>query len=245
MDYLRRDAHYTGVPYGTVDSDRLVRSTLLSEDGIVIDEGGINAAESLLIARTLMRPSVYYHHVSRIAETMFDVAVFEHLHDKPRRIIDDMLVMDDASCMQALRTSDNPVTSALVNRIYYRNLFKRALYVGSEQVNVKSLAEYKSIKSRIKIAGEIAGEAGADPSEVLVDIPAIPSEMSLRVQVKNRHRVVDLGEVSPLLNSLNENRLGQWRLGVYCPLELTEAVGSAATEVLHVRPLTKQDKLPL
>ena len=245
MDYLRRDAHYTGVPYGTVDSDRLVRSTLLSEDGIVIDEGGINAAESLLIARTLMRPSVYYHHVSRIAETMFDVAVFRHLYNKPGNVIDELLVMDDASCMQALRTSENPVTSALVNRIYYRKLFKRALYVGKEQVNTKSLAEYKSIKSRIKIAGEIAGEAGVDPSDVVVDIPAVPAEMSLRVQVKHRHRVVDLGEVSPLLNTLNENRLGQWRLGVYCPREFTDAVGSAATEVLHVRPLTKQNKLPL
>ncbi|HVP93825.1 MAG TPA: HD domain-containing protein [Methanoregulaceae archaeon] len=245
MDYLRRDAHYTGVPYGTVDSDRLVRSTLLTEDGIVIDEGGINAAESLLIARTLMRPAVYYHHVSRIAETMFDIAVFEHLHNKPRHIIDQMLVMDDASCMHALRTSDNSVTSSLVNRIYYRKLFKRALYVGSEQVNAKSLSEYRSIRSRKKLAEEIAEETGADPSEVLVDIPALPTGMSLRVQVKNRHRVVDLGEVSPLLNSLNENRLEQWRLGVYCPRKLTEEVGNAAMEVLHVRPLTKQDKLPL
>jgi uncharacterized protein len=245
MDYLRRDAHYTGVPYGTVDSDRLVRSTLLTEDGIVIDEGGINAAESLLIARTLMRPAVYYHHVSRIAETMFDVAVFEHLHDKPRSDIDRMLAMDDASCMQTLLTSDNQVTGSLVNRIYSRNLFKRALYVGSEQVNTKSLSEYRSIRSRITIAGEIAGSAGVDPYEVLVDIPPLPTGMSLRVQVKNRHRVVDLGEVSPLLNSLNENRLEQWRLGVYCPRDLTGPVENAAIGVLHVRPLTKQDKLPM
>ena len=245
MDYLQRDAHYTGVPYGTVDSDRLIRSTLLSEDGIVIDEGGINAAESLLIARTLMRPSVYYHHVSRIAETMFDTAVFEHLHDKPRSAIDEMLQMDDASCMNALRTSENPVTSAIVNRIYARKLFKRGLYVGSEQVNTKSLSEYRSIRSRKKIAEEIAECAGVDPAEVLVDIPPLPTGMSLRVQVKNRHRVVDLGEVSPLLNSLNENRLEHWRLGVYCPPELTEPVGDAATAILHVRPLTKQNKLPL
>ena len=245
MDYLQRDAHYTGVPYGTVDSDRLIRSTLLSEDGIVIDEGGINAAESLLIARTLMRPSVYFHHVSRIAETMFNFAVFEHLKDKPRRDIDQMMVMDDASCMHALRTSDNPVTSTLVDRIYYRKLFKKALYVGSDRVNVKSFSECRSLSTRKKIAEEIAGYAGVGPSDVLVDIPGLPTGMSLRVQVRNRHRVVDLGEVSPLLNSLNENRLEQWRVGVYCPPELTGVVEDAATEVLHVKPVTKQDKLHL
>ncbi len=68
MDYLLRDAHYTGAPYGTVDAHRLIRSTILAEGSVVLHESGINAAESLLIARTLMRPAVYFHHVSRIAE---------------------------------------------------------------------------------------------------------------------------------------------------------------------------------
>ncbi|MDD1672812.1 MAG: HD domain-containing protein, partial [Methanomicrobiales archaeon] len=30
MDYLLRDAHYTGVPYGTVDAQRLIQNILLS-----------------------------------------------------------------------------------------------------------------------------------------------------------------------------------------------------------------------
>ena len=63
MDYLLRDAYYTGAPYGTVDAHRLIRNLHLTPDGIALDENGINAAESLLIARTLMRPTVYYHHV--------------------------------------------------------------------------------------------------------------------------------------------------------------------------------------
>ncbi|MFA5614155.1 MAG: HD domain-containing protein, partial [Methanoculleus sp.] len=61
MDYLMRDAHYTGVPYGTVDAHRLIRCSILAGSGIALNEGGINAAESLLIARTLMRPAVYFH----------------------------------------------------------------------------------------------------------------------------------------------------------------------------------------
>ena len=79
MDYLLRDAHYTGVPYGTVDAGRLIRATRLSEGEIVLHESGVQAAESLLIARTLMRPAVYYHHVSRIAEKIFSTAIYEQI----------------------------------------------------------------------------------------------------------------------------------------------------------------------
>ena len=67
--------YYTGAPYGTVDAHRLIRNIHLTPEGIVLDENGINAAESLLIARTLMRPTVYFHHVSRIGECMFQVAM--------------------------------------------------------------------------------------------------------------------------------------------------------------------------
>ena len=86
MDYLLRDAHYTGVPYGTVDAMRLIRAMRLCDTGIMLDISGVQAAESLLIARTLMRPAVYYHHVSRIAEKMFTMAVYQYKDDPARRL---------------------------------------------------------------------------------------------------------------------------------------------------------------
>jgi putative nucleotidyltransferase with HDIG domain len=243
MDYLLRDAHYTGVPYGTVDAQRLIRSTLLSEEGIVIHESGINAAESLLIARTLMRPAVYFHHVSRIAETMFNHAVLRHLENKLPSEVTGMMYMDDVSCIHALRTSDSSVAREFAERIFCRQLYKRALYVGREQVNAKAITEYRGIPAQREIAEEIAGIAGVDPSKILVDIPELPSGMSLHVQVKNRHRVMELAEVSPLLNTLNDNRLEQWRLGVYTPPELTDEIEIIASSVFHVKPVTLQDKL--
>ncbi len=245
MDYLLRDAHYTGVPYGTVDAQRLIRSTLISEEGIVIHESGINAAESLLIARTLMRPAVYFHHVSRIAETMFNYAVMCHLENKSPSGIAGMMFMDDVSCIHALRTSDSGVAREFADRIFCRQLYKRALYVGREQVNINALTEFQDIPAQREIAEEIAGIAGVDPSQVLVDIPELPSGMSLHVQVKNRHRVVELAEVSPFVNTLNDNRLEQWRLGVYTPPELSDEVEIIASSVFHVKPVTMQDKLPL
>jgi len=243
MDYLLRDAHYTGAPYGTVDAERLVRSTLVSEEGIVIHEGGINAAESLLIARTLMRPAVYFHHVSRIAETMFNEAVMLHLGGAARHDTEAMMSMDDATCMHTLRTSPSPEAREIAERIYYRRLYKRALYVGRDQVNLRDIADLRGVISQRKLAAEVAEEAGIDPSRVLVDIPELPGGMSLHVQVKGRHRVVELAEVSPLVNTLNDNRLEQWRLGVYTLPGLTGEVAEAASRVFHVRPLTLQNKL--
>ncbi len=63
VDYLSRDAHMCGVPYGTVDVDRLLSSLTLVEveSGryeVGVHEKGISALESLLFAKYQM-----YRHV--------------------------------------------------------------------------------------------------------------------------------------------------------------------------------------
>jgi len=243
MDYLLRDAHYTGAPYGTVDAHRLIRNTLIAEDGrIVLHESGVNAAESLLLARTLMRPAVYFHHVSRIAETMFLRAVHAHIRNN-RSLAAGIVRMDDGACMQALLTSGSDLARLLTRRIGTRALYKRALYVGREQVNTASIREYVTIARREQVADEIARGAGLEPHEVLVDIPPFPHTMAMEVQVKNRHQVIGLEEVSPLVNTLNETRQGQWRLGVYTLPSSVKPVAEVAAEILHIRPVTLQETL--
>ena len=242
MDYLLRDAHYTGAPYGTVDAHRLIRSTIRTKNQIVLHESGINAAESLLIARTLMRPAVYFHHVSRIAEMMFLLSVTSHLAGKQGGAAA-MMRMDDAECMHTLLTSPVTVARELAEGLYSRRLYKRALYIGQDQVNAYSLATKASHHDERAFAAEIAARAGVSPHLVLVDIPEFPSDMSLPIQVKNRHRVLGLGDISPILTTLNETRRGQWRVGVYTLPVHVEEVGKAAAEVLHVRPVTTQKRL--
>ncbi len=70
MDYLIRDSHYTGVAYGMIDTGRLIHSIRL-ENNLIVESKGIQAAESALIARYLMYPSVYQHHTTRIINSMF------------------------------------------------------------------------------------------------------------------------------------------------------------------------------
>jgi len=243
MDYLLRDAYYTGAPYGTVDAHRLIRNILYTPEGIVLDENGINAAESLLIARTLMRPTVYFHHVSRIAECMFHLAVLEHIGTSPGTGIEKFLSLDDASCMHELRISPSPTARELISRIYERQLYKRAIYAGQDQVNAAALQAGSSLEKARAIAGEIAGYAGCAATEVLVDIPPFPHEMSMEVLVKNRQSTVGFVELSPRLRTLNETRREQWRLGVYTLPGLREKVIDAAADVLHIKKPTRQDTL--
>lgn len=243
MDYLMRDAHYTGVPYGTVDAHRLIRTTIMCNDRLVLTEAGISAAESLLIARTLMRPSVYYHHVSRIATCMFVRAVTEELA-KGAVNCADIISIDDACLMRLLLSSGDKVVSSLAERVYSRKLYKRTVYAGPEEVNSEALSADLSLEKTQKVGEEIAEMAGVDPHEVLVDIPEIPREMSVNIQVRGRgDRIAGIGDFSPLLKMLNMNRKQQWRLGVYTPEEHSVIVEKAAAEVLNIRKPTTQKHL--
>jgi HD superfamily phosphohydrolase len=246
MDYLLRDAHYTGVPYGTVDAQRLIQSTIFSEQGLILEEGGVNAAESLLIARTLMRPAVYVHHVTRIATSMIQRALVEECADKNPAEIEALMRTDDAGLMQALTHSRHPDFRTLAERVYYRSLYKRAVYVGPDQINLAALrSEAPSIYGQRRIAQAIADTAGVREWQVLVDIPTLPPDLSMEVKVRNRRTTIHLSEISPLVEALNLTRRAQWRVGVYADPAVRKEVGEAAMEVLHVKKATKQDRLAM
>jgi uncharacterized protein len=243
MDYLMRDAHYTGVPYGTVDAQRLIQSTILSESGLALKDTGIISAESLLIARTLMRPTVYFHHVSRIAESMVKTAAVRHLEVAGSGRASELLSLDDGSFCVELMSSKSQSASSLMMSLMRRSLYKRSVYAGLDQIRLSSVLRRPDSIDEKRIAEEIAGQAGVDADFILVDIPPLPSPMSIDVMVENRNDLVSLEDMSPLLNTLNDTRRTQWRMGVYTLPEYRRAVESAAVEILNISKPTKQDKL--
>lgn len=240
MDYLLRDAHYTGAPYGNFDAERLTKSLAVVDNTIVLNESGISAAESLLIARTLMGPSVYYHHACRIAEEMFLLACRSHFR-KDVDAVREFLTMDDVTATALLLNSDEEITRDLINRIRTRNLYKRAVYAGKELVDRDHLPQTKSGVERLHTA--IAETAGVAPDKIILDIPPLRKEMKMDIKVRNHHDLVPFEEIVPMIAMMNATRQGQWRLGVYAPAELRERVSDAAREVLALRRATKQHKL--
>ena len=124
-----------------------------------------------------------------------------------------------------------------------RDLYKRALYVGEDRVNAAALQQDPGAARERDLALAIAETAGIPGDEVLVDIPRLPGALSMEVRVRNSHTMVDIEQVSPLINTLNDTRRQQWRLGIYTTPEHRHAVEQAAMEVLRVKRATKQDKL--
>ncbi|WP_028595216.1 HD domain-containing protein [Paenibacillus assamensis] len=70
MDYLLRDAYYTGVHYGTFDLDRILRVLRPYKGRVVVKESGMHAVEHYLMSRYQMYWQVYFHPVTRSSELM-------------------------------------------------------------------------------------------------------------------------------------------------------------------------------
>ncbi len=72
LDYLERDAYFTGVSYGHIDLDRLMRVMRIKDGKIVYKKSGVHAIENYLISRYHMYWQVYYHPVSRAYEIVLE-----------------------------------------------------------------------------------------------------------------------------------------------------------------------------
>ncbi|ALX49853.1 HD domain-containing protein [Lentibacillus amyloliquefaciens] len=70
MDYLQRDAYFTGVSYGHFDMERILRVMRPIEDQVVIKSSGMHAVEDYIMSRYQMYWQVYFHPVTRSAEVI-------------------------------------------------------------------------------------------------------------------------------------------------------------------------------
>ncbi len=238
MDYLVRDAHYTGVAFGVVDYNRLINQMSFYEDRLVVNYGGLKAAESLLVSRFWMNTSVYYHHVTRISEAMCSRAVeymIENSELDPLRLRQ----MDDTDLIASMRNATG-YAGELSRLLDARKLYKRALYVGLAEVGKYVLRHRDRIR---RAENEIAELAGVDPEYVLVDIPKTPEMLEMRAMIKTDHKMIPLNEVSHFVSILQEADMDNWRMGVYSPKEHCKAVEKAARNYFDVKKSTKQFKL--
>lgn len=72
MDYLQRDAYYTGVSYGHFDMERILRVMRPRKGKVVFKSSGMHALEDYIMSRFQMYLQVYFHPVSRSAEVLLN-----------------------------------------------------------------------------------------------------------------------------------------------------------------------------
>jgi hypothetical protein len=203
IDYLSRDAHMCGVPYGTLDVDRLISSLVLLQTGgqreVGVHEKGVSALESLLFAKYQMYRNVYWHHAVRSATCMFKRAARSAVAAGVVSV-DAIAELTDDAFMELL-VSRGP--SPLARAVRTRRLFKRALDMPASDVAGEAAAwvsEDPALLERVEDA--LAIECGLEPGELLLDFPARPSMLSVDLPLATRggrvERLTDEGRAGQL-----------------------------------------------
>ena len=59
MDYLLRDAYFTGTSYGKFDLERILRTIRLKDERIVVKQSGIHSVEDYIMARYHVLASIF------------------------------------------------------------------------------------------------------------------------------------------------------------------------------------------
>ncbi|KUH34111.1 phosphohydrolase [Thermococcus celericrescens] len=197
MDYLVRDAYYTGVAFGLVDMDRLIRNLNWDGEMLVVGEKGIIAAQNLLLARSMMYPTVYQHHTSKIASAMLVKAV-----ELEGISYEEIRTMDEIDLVSRLRGDEKPEVRELIGAIDDRRLYKRVIYT-SEDPGEEVVRELKK---------ELEAEFG---HLAIVDYPPKPKFEEKNAFVEVGGELKRLSEVSPLVRALVELKDTHWRWGAY------------------------------
>ena len=108
LDYVRRDAFFTGVRVG-IDVERLRRYAFISERGLTLYEPGVAALEGFLGARMLLHQAVYFHRTVRaidldLAEVFQPAIVALFGDDSPADRLADYVDLDEYALLhQAAR----------------------------------------------------------------------------------------------------------------------------------------------
>ncbi|MCH1626176.1 HD domain-containing protein [Ferdinandcohnia quinoae] len=177
MDYLLRDAYYTGVSYGNFDMERILRVIRPHEDQVVFKSSGMHAVEDYIMSRYQMYWQIYFHPVTRSSEVILTKILHraKRLHHEKYSfktrpihfysIFEDKLTLQDYVKLdesiiffyfQAWQEEEDAILSDLCRRFTNRNLFKYVEFDPSMQM--MKLMELTNLFK----------EAGIDPTYYLV-----------------------------------------------------------------------------
>ncbi|SDO62271.1 HD domain-containing protein [Alkalicoccus daliensis] len=155
MDYLLRDAFYTGVSYGQFDMERILRVMRPQEDQAVFKHSGMHAVEDYIMSRYQMYWQVYFHPVTRSAEVILskilhrakellaDGYEFQQTPHHFQSLFESTMTLEEYIRLdeyiifyyfQAWELENDPILSDLCRRFMDRHLFKYVECDPSEQM---------------------------------------------------------------------------------------------------------------
>ncbi|WP_227762443.1 HD domain-containing protein [Zhaonella formicivorans] len=151
MDYLLRDAYYTGTSYGKYDLDRLIEKIARNKDRVFIARGGLHAAEQFIFSRYYAYWQVYFHQTTRgfekllqkIWQRAYELFTEGHLSDidivsslrpffgESEISLEQYLQVDNSDFYQQIKhwaNHSDPILSDLAQRFLKRQPFKAFIF---------------------------------------------------------------------------------------------------------------------
>lgn len=216
LDFVVRDTYHTGAEYGYIDIFRLIQTLDVLDEDLAIYLGSLSALESFIIARIESFKSIYFHRVARAAQIMLAMAMEkanEELGLGKFQTPQEYLAMDDYTVWTKLKKcgESRGIIEKLERREMLKCIYEKTFYEEDSMVsNIFSQQKYRK-----QLQTDIAGEAGVEKEEVIIDVPTVPSvpyhrsvllePMEIPVFYKNQkdevilHRLSDISKIFGVL----------------------------------------------
>lgn len=230
IDYLMRDAHYTGVAHGIIDIERLLKVLKVYNEELVVDEKGVEAVEGMMVARSLMYSRVYFHHTVKIAEGMLTRALEFALEEGN---LWDFWKMTDCRVLVELEDLEG-YPSEIVKRIRYRDLFKAAVLANADDLTSEEKKEllkaYRDVKKRQEIERNLADAVGIKEGQVILEFSIAdlmlsePRLKATEINVLTNDGPRPLKDVTPLANALKRRQTPRWVVLIASPVRYKEKI---------------------
>ncbi len=228
LDYLKRDSYYTGVAYGVIETDVIIKNLSISGKNYLAGIKYLPALESILISRYLMYAMVYMHHKTVIANTMLRAA-FISASEAKEISAGDLIKFDDIDLISRLRNSKTPA-ARLIGCLDRREFYEEAIVFRKPDFSdLNKLIGPQDVPKTERI---IAKELKLKNYELLINILRFPASKDSKI-------IIDIGsgkkqpleKISPLLNALSAAEWNHWFIGVYCPKKHLKRVISAKNAI--------------
>jgi len=256
LDYIFRDAHYSGLPLG-LDLYRLWSSCKENEEPnsrkrlLTLHQSSATPLEQILFNKINLFTVVYRHPKVRAAECMFQ-GVIELLRQRNMKIngrnlvkaTDFLWLTDDVFFGEALKRCKDHDLHKMIHDILYRRLFVRALTISKDTVlskgqpyhDLRSLNHNSMLQERRRVAELIWKKAGKPHTKhhVWIDLPPDPptgeaDSTYVRTASGELRKLSDLFPIQYWAQLYNNHK---WRGHVFCPPSCQQEVYNASKSVL-------------
>ncbi|SEO22508.1 hypothetical protein SAMN04488134_10556 [Amphibacillus marinus] len=255
MDYLLRDAYFTGVSYGHFDMERILRVMRPLEDQMVVKQSGMHAVEDYIMSRYQMYWQVYFHPVSRSAEVILTKILHrvKELHEagylfkhEPKHFLSffagkvslvDYINLDENIVMyyfQAWINEEDEILADLCDRFTNRRLFQYVEFSPDRQIK-ESIELYQLFE-----------QIGLNPEYYLVDDSSSdlpydfyrPGEEGERLPIHlltPKGDLLELSRASDIVESISGKKRTDHKL--YYPADLIERLPDHQPEKVRIKEL--------